>query len=114
MEEAAPRQTGSFRHLRLEGSRLTVLRELPYHDRELEVACRLLLDDPGPELVIDLVRLEYLASVQIGALVAASTRAAEAGRRLRVLVRPSLVKFLGRLKLEGLLGYEVVEPSREG
>jgi anti-anti-sigma regulatory factor len=99
-----------FRYLSIEGGRLTALRELPFHAREMELGCRQLLISDAPELVIDLSRLEYVASPQIGALVAASGRAAETGRVLRILVSPALVKFLERLKLDGLLAYEVVEP----
>lgn len=114
MDKAEARQSGPFRRIRLEAGRLTVLGEMSFHDRELEIACRELLAGPGPEAVIDLTRVKYLASVQIGALVAASARAAEARRPLRILVNPSLVKFLERLKLEGLLGYEVAGPGGGG
>ena len=65
----------------------------------------------APELVIDLTRLRYVASPQIGALVAACRRAAEAGRVLRVLIRPALERFLGRMKVDGLIDYELVEES---
>ena len=99
-----------FRYLSVQGGRLTALRELPFHAREMELGCRLLLESDAPELVIDLSRLEYVASPQIGALVAASGRAAETGRVLHIVVSPALVKFLERLKLDGLLAYDVAEP----
>jgi anti-anti-sigma regulatory factor len=106
----APEGTQGFRYLSIQEGRLTALRELPFHARELELGCRRLLDSDEPELVIDLSRLEYVASPQIGALVAASSRAAETGRVLHILVSPRLVKFLDRLRLDGLLTYDVVEP----
>ena len=97
-----------FPHLKLAGGRLTALKELPFHGREMEMACRRLFDSDAPELVIDLSALEYVASPQIGALVAACARAGECGRRLRVLISPNLVRFLERMKLDGLIDYEVV------
>jgi len=112
-ERRGPGPGPGFRYLAVEGGRLTALRELPFHARELEAGCRQLFASDEPELVIDLSRLEYVASPQIGALVAASARAAETGRRLSLRVGPRLVKFLERLKLEGLLSYEVVEPPPE-
>ena len=112
-ESRLPGRGQGFRYLSVEGGRLLALREMPFHARELENGCRLLFASNEPELVIDLSRLEYVASPQIGTLVAASARAAETGRRLSVRVSPRLVKFLERLKLEGLLSYEVVEPPPE-
>jgi hypothetical protein len=109
-----PEGTEGFRYLTVEGGRLTALHELPFHARELELGCRRLLESNAPELVIDLARLEYVASPQIGALVATSSRAAETGRSLRILVSPRLVKFLDRLRLDGLLSYDVVEPPVQG
>jgi len=104
MSQPTPHQ---YRNLALEGGRLTALRELPFHDRELETACRDLLEAPVGELVIDLSGIGYLASTQIGALVAASQRAIERRRHLRIIVSPNLVKFLERLKVDGLIAYEV-------
>jgi len=99
-----------FRYLTIEGGRLTALRELPFHARELELGCRQLLESDEPELFIDLSRLDYVASPQIGTLVAASARAAEIGRVLHIRVSPRLTKFLDRLRLDGLLAYDVAEP----
>jgi len=107
-----PSGGGGFRYLSIEGGRLTALKELPFHARELELGCRCLFESDEPELVVDLSRLEYVASPQIGTLVAASARAAETGRVLRLVVNPRLVKFLDRLRLDGLLAYEVAEPDR--
>jgi anti-anti-sigma regulatory factor len=100
---------GDYQHLTLEGGRLTALKELPFHGSEFESACRQLFLADAPELVIDLTRLRYVASPQIGALVATCRRAAEAGRVLRVLIRPALERFLGRMKVDGLIDYELVE-----
>ena len=99
----------SFPHLEIEGGRLTATEELPFHGRELETACRRLFESDEPRLVIDLTRLQYVASPQIGALVAACARAAETGRSLQVLVGAALVRFLERMKVEGLIDYEVVD-----
>ncbi|HOX06112.1 MAG TPA: STAS domain-containing protein [Planctomycetota bacterium] len=109
-EPAGPK---GFRYLTIAGGRLTALRELPFHARELELGCRQLLGSDEAELTIDLSRLEYVASPQIGTLVAASARAAEIGRVLRILVNPRLERFLERLRLDGLLAYEVIQPPRE-
>ncbi len=98
-----------FPHLNLDGGRLTATEELPFHGRELEMACRRLFESNEPHLVIDLTRLQYVASPQIGALVAACARAAETGRALQVLVGAALVRFLERMKVEGLIDYEVVD-----
>ncbi len=97
-----------FPNLKLEGGRLTAARELPFYGRELELACRELFKAEEPELIIDLSKLEYVASPQIGALSAACARAAQQGRVLRVLVGATLEKFLGRMKVDGLIDYEVV------
>jgi hypothetical protein len=97
--------------VRLASGRLTVLREMPFGAREFETACRRLLLADAPELVIDLTRLKYMASTQVGALIAACARAAEAGRVLRVLIGPGLERFLGRARLDGGLHYEVVGPG---
>jgi hypothetical protein len=102
-----------FPNLKLEDGRLTALRPLAFHGRELEMACRELFKANEPELVIDLTRIEYVASPQIGALTAACARAAETGRVLRVLINPGLEKFLGRMKVDGLVDYEVVRPGGE-
>jgi len=98
-----------FPNLTLEGGRLTARREMSFHGRELELACRELFKVDEPELVIDLSRLDYVASPQIGALTAACARAVQQGRVLRVLVSPVLEKFLGRMKIDGLIDYEVVD-----
>jgi hypothetical protein len=103
-----------FPNLLLQAGRLTVLRELPFHGRELEMACRRLLVSSAPELVIDLTRLGYLASPQMGALAAASARAAEVARPLRILVCPALDRFLQRMKLGGILEYEVAGEAGDG
>ena len=97
--------------VRIEGGRLTVLREMPFDARELESACRRLLASEEPRLVIDLTRVGYVASTQVGALIGASARAAEGGRALRILVGPELQRFLERARLEGVLDYEVVTPE---
>ena len=102
-----------FLHLTLEGGRLTATEELPFHGREMEMACRQLFESDEPELVIDLSRLQYVASPQIGALVAACARAVETGRSLRVLIGSGLVRFLERMKVDGLIDYEVVESPGE-
>ncbi|MHC4914081.1 MAG: STAS domain-containing protein [Planctomycetota bacterium] len=99
---------GEFPHLELTEGRLTALSELPYHGREFERACRQLLDSEAAELVIDLTRLEYVASPQIGALAATCRKATDAGRPLRVLIGPALERFLGRMRVDGFLDYEVV------
>jgi len=96
-------------HLELTGGRLTALRELPYHGREFERACHQLLESEVPELVIDLSRLTYVASPQIGALVAACRRATEAGRVLRILISPDLERFVERVRIDGFIDYEVVD-----
>jgi len=114
MSPDAPGQAPEFRYLSVAGGRLTALREIPFHARELELGCRRLLESAEPELVIDLSRLEYVASPQIGALVAVSARAEETGRRLRILISPGLVRFLERLRVDGLLGYEVAGPAADG
>jgi len=98
-----------FPHIELAGGRLLARQELPSHGREMEMACRELFESDEPELVIDLSRLSYAASPQIGALVAASARAAETGRCLRILIGPGLVRFLERIKVDGLIDYEVAE-----
>ncbi len=103
----------SFPHLKITGGRLTATKELPFHGRELEMACRQLFDSDEPRLVIDLGGLGYVASPQIGALVAACARAAETGRSLRILVSPALVRFLERMKVDGMMDYEVVENPGE-
>jgi hypothetical protein len=100
-----------FDNITIRGGRLTVLRELPFHGRELEAACRKLLEADEPELVIDLTRLSYVASPQIGALSAVCARAAESGRVLRLLINPGLEKFLGRMKVDGFMDYEVIGPG---
>lgn len=113
MSPSAPGETPAFRYLSIEGGRLTALREIPFHARELELGCHRLLESAGAELVIDLACLEYVASPQIGTLVAACSRAAETGRRLAIRVSPRLVRFLERLQVDGLLSYEVVEPPAD-
>ena len=113
MSPSAPGETPAFRYLSIEGGRLTALREIPFHARELELGCHRLLASAGPELVIDLACLEYVASPQIGALIAASARAEETGRKLRILINARLVKFLERLQVDGLLSYEVVGPAAD-
>jgi anti-anti-sigma regulatory factor len=95
--------------VKIEGGRLTVLREMPFDARELETACRRLLTSNEPGLVVDLTRVSYVASTQVGALIGASARAAESGRTLRILVSPGLQRFLERAQLEGILDYEVVK-----
>ena len=112
-ENLRPGRDQSFRYLAVAGGRLTALKELPFHARELEAGCRQLFASNEPELVIDLSRLEYVASPQIGTLVAACSRAAETGRRLAIRVSPRLVRFLERLQVDGLLSYEVVEPPAD-
>lgn len=107
-------EAGGFRYINIQAGRLVALRELPFHAREFELGCRQLFESNEPELVIDLSRLEYLASPQIGTLVAASARAAEIGRHLTVVVSPKLVRFLERLKLDGLINYQVAGQDSAG
>jgi anti-anti-sigma regulatory factor len=98
-----------FKNLKLEAGRLTAVKELPFHGRDMEAACRRLFEAQEPELVIDLTRLSYVASPHIGALAAACARAAQDGRVLRVLISVKLEKFLGRMKVDGIVDYEVVD-----
>ncbi len=98
-----------FKNLKLEGGRLTAIKALPFYGRDMETACRRLFEADEPELTIDLTRLTYVASPHIGALTAACARAAQDGRVLRVLVNASLEKFLGRMRVDGLIDYEVVD-----
>ena len=96
-----------FPHLKIEGNRLTAFTELPFHGSELELACRELFALENKELTIDLSALNYVASPQIGALVAACARARQTGRKLHVIVSEELERFLGRMKLDGIIHYEV-------
>ena len=92
-----------------DGSYLTVLIDLDHNvSEQFDNACEKLLNSNGPELTIDLSKIDYINSNTLGTLVVTNDRAQEQGRRLLLKASPKVATILDLLSLREFIETEIV------
>jgi len=83
--------------------------ELKYQDRELRLACMMLIQGPQPVVCMDLSKVPSLCSPEIQFIAKMAESARQRGKNLKVRLSKTLRQMFTDLELGGLIQIEEVE-----
>ncbi|MBI3268588.1 MAG: hypothetical protein HYZ53_06170 [Planctomycetes bacterium] len=88
----------------LKDGNLAVLRDPRFSDAEFARHCKLLLQCPQEELLLDLSRVAYVQSPEIAAILAFLNEAEELGKTVELKVSKTVYTVLRRMSLDHIVG----------
>jgi anti-anti-sigma factor len=99
-------------HYVLTGNALSVFKDPKFDDPEFKAALEALTEAPSAALVLDMSRVKYISSPEIGLLVKTYKDAKKAGKHIKLTVSPEVFMVLQLVQMDKMMDLVVARGGR--